>query len=59
LLGAQKIEKMVKKEVNGEKVFVGTFESSKHKIRKEPNELVIEKMIKKMLKRCKTIKLKS
>lgn len=38
---------------NGNKKFSGTFESSKHKVRKEPKELVIEKFIKKLIKKYK------
>lgn len=38
---------------DGNKTFSGTFESSKHKIRKEPKELAIEKFIKKLIKKYK------
>jgi len=43
----------IEKNDNGDKVFTGTFESSKHKIRKQPKELAIEKFIKKIIKRYK------
>lgn len=38
---------------DGKKRFVGTFESSKHTMRREPKEMAIEKIIKKLIKRCK------
>jgi len=49
-----KIEKMKKeRSEDGKKRFVGTFESSKHTMRREPKEMAIEKIIKKLIKRCK------